>query len=605
MLKRLRFLPLIALALTLWAAGPARAQFLILAQDDDTVTELTNGSILTLEAAGIGQTVESRLRIQYNGQANTVARVEEPDLNGSLTFAVSTSADLPLQLQPGQIMDFRVRFTPTGIGPFTARLNLNLSHSRISAPDLNFDILVVLNGQSADYTLSFDLPDGNETLLPDGGVLSFPDTEIDDSTTATMIVTNRGTAPGSLEAVTLDGGSAFSLTGLALLPETIPAGGNVRFDVVFTPTARSNFGGSMQVTFGSGGRSVILAGRALGALLGFESIVDSIISPLEGGQTLLWQDITDVGARTVRVTNGGDVTTDVTTIALSGSDFRLENTAFLPLSLSPGGTTEFLVIFDPTEVGTSSGQLKINEAMILLSGSVSGVPSATISLGSEVVDPADQLSVNLSLGQSYPVDLTGVLVLDFVSDVFSNDPSIQFSTGGRAAEFTVPANSTNAIFGTGSQTVQVQTGTVAGVIDISGLFEVADVGLDVTPSSPPQTTLTVLRDRPVLRSVALTSLSASSLTLQVTGFATSRSVQDIEFSFTPAPGASLEASTIVADVENSFNSYYQGGGSMAFGSQFTATVNLNVDGEVDAVDRISVNVGNAEGVSETLTVNVQ
>ena len=146
MLKRLRFLPLIALALSLWAAGPARGQFLILAQDDDTVTELTNGSILTLDAAGIGQTVESRLRIQYNGQDNTTARVEEPDLNGSLTFAVSTSADLPLQLQPGDIMDFRVRFTPTGIGPFTARLNLNLSHSRVSAPDLNFDILVVLNG---------------------------------------------------------------------------------------------------------------------------------------------------------------------------------------------------------------------------------------------------------------------------------------------------------------------------------------------------------------------------------------------------------------------------------------------------------------------------
>ena len=91
----------------------------------------------------------------------------------------------------------------------------------------------------------------------------------------------------------------------------------------------------------------------------------------------------------------------------------------------------------------------------------------------------------------------------------------------------------------------------------------------------------------------------------MTGFATSRSIQDIELSFTPAAGASLDASTIVADVENAFNSYYQGGGSMAFGSQFTATVNLNVDGDVDAVDRISVNVGNAEGVSETLTVSVQ
>ena len=604
--KRLA-LPL-ALAAFLCFGLPAQAEFLILAQDDDTITELTNGSLLTINSEGIGERVDTTIRIKFDGPANSTGRVEEPDLTGSLTFGVTTSAELPLVLQPGGVMDFRLRFTPTGIGPFTARLNLKLVQTNAGIADQPIDVLVILTGQAPDYTVSFEFPGGNETLLADGAVLPFPDTELDDSTTATMTITNRGTAPGSIETVAIDGGGVFELTGLALLPSAVSAGGELRFEVVFTPTSRANFGGSLAITFGAGSRNVVLSGRALGTLLTYEMILGSNVTPIQGGDTLVWEDITrsgEEGATTFRITNGGDVEVDITTITTTGGDFLLEGTPSLPLTLDPGQTTQFLVIFEPIEVGVSSGELRINDTIFLLSGTVNGIPAVTIGSGDQIVGPAEQPVVSVTLSEPYPVELNGVLEIDFLSDVFSNDPSIQFSTGGRRSEFTIPAHETQARFASGAQELRVQTGTVAGIIALSSSFETTLTSIDLTPISPPTTTLTILRARPEVRSLILTAATLTSISFEITGFATSRSVTDFEVRLTPAAGANLETTVLQADVANTFNAYYQGGSSTAFGSQFTATVNLNVDGDVEAVQSVSVNVENAEGTSETWTVDLQ
>ena len=602
----------LALSLTLTAflcSGlPAQAEFLILARDDDTVTELTNGSLLTINSDGIGERVDTTIRIQFDGRDTSTGRVEEPDLTGSLTFEVTTSAELPLVLQSGDIMDFRVRFTPTGVGPFTARLTLNLVQTDTGKPDRTMDVLVILTGQAADYTLSYEFPGGNETLLPEGAVLPFPDTELDSSTTATMTVTNRGTAPGSVEAVVIEGGGVFEITGLALLPSVVPAGGRLRFEVVFTPNEQANFGGSMTITFSAGSRNVVLSGRALGFVLSYQSIVGSNVTNIQGGDTIVWEDVTrsgDEGATTVRVTNGGNVEVDITTITTTGGDFRLQGTPSLPLTLDAGQTTEFLVIFEPIEVGVSSGELRINDAIFLLSGTVNGIPAVEIGSGAQVVGPAEQPTVSVTLSEPYPVELDGILEIDFLSDVFSNDPSIQFSTGGRRAAFTIPAHETEARFAAGAQELRVQTGTVAGIIALSASFETTLTSIDLTPTNLPTTSLTILRARPEVRSLILTVETLTRISLEVTGFATSRSVTDLEVRLTPAAGADLQTTVLQADVENTFNTYYQTGSSTTFGSQFTATVNLDVDGDVEAVQSISVNLENAEGTSETSTVDLQ
>ena len=46
--------------------------------------------------------------------------------------------------------------------------------------------------------------------------------------------------------------------------------------------------------------------------------------------------------------------------------------------------------------------------------------------------PLAQPLVGLSLASPYPLALNGTLAITFDSDVFSDDPAIQFSTGGRS-----------------------------------------------------------------------------------------------------------------------------------------------------------------------------
>jgi hypothetical protein len=603
-----RRLSLILLAASILAgADMARADFLVVARDDDTVTELVNGSSLTLNSEGIGSAVSTTLRITFTGPATSSGEVDEPELTGSTTFAVTTAGELPSVLDSGDIFDFRLTFTPTGVGPFTARLVLKLTQRDAGAPDRERDVLINLTGQAADYTLSFEFPDGNETLLPEGAVLAFPDTERDQSTTATMIVTNRGTGPGSVQSVTIDGDDAFEVSGLALLPSVVDAGRDLRFDVIFTPPAPAAFQGSLDIRFGVGSRNVILVGREAGAAFQYETTVNGSSNPIQIGDTLSF-DITQTGdenATRFRVTNGGQLESVVNTIAVTGDDFSLVDEPILPRALDPGQSVEFGVAFDPEGVGASAGQLEVNAALFLLSGTVAALPSASIAPTDQVVEPADQLPVGVTLSEAYPVDLKGTVTLNFFSDVFSDDPTVQFSAGGRQADFVIPANRTEAEFRSTSQDLFLQTGTVAGSIELTSTFETVDTEIDLTPSLPPRSVLSVLRDKPELRALTLGTVTGTSISLQVTGFATPRSVTDLLFQFTGVADGGLQTTSLQANVENAFVAYYQTGQSSSFGSQFTATVSLNVDGNVNDIAAIEIRAENAEGVSESLSVELQ
>ena len=74
--------------------------------------------------------------------------------------------------------------------------------------------------------------------------------------------------------------------------------------------------------------------------------------------------------------------------------------------------------------------------------------------------------LDVTLSDPYPVAITGRLTLAFVpASGMPDDPAVQFSTGGRSAAFTIPANATHATF-TGAQ-LAVQSGSVTGSIKFS------------------------------------------------------------------------------------------------------------------------------------------
>jgi hypothetical protein len=219
----------------------------------------------------------------------------------------------------------------------------------------------------------------------------------------------------------------------------------------------------------------------------------------------------------------------------------------------------------------------------------------------DTVSPLQQPMVGLSLSKPTPIALNGRLTLNFNSDSFSDDRTIQFATGGRTVDFRIPADSTDAIFGENARQVLFQAGTVAGQITLSATFQYGSVNL--TPQPMPM--IAVPRREPVLRSVQAVPKSGNTFELIVTGYSTPRSLQRFTLQFTPAPGKQLSTTSLSPDVESAFNAWYTNSTSATFGSQFAASLMLTVSGDVSSIQSVAVSAVNPNGTSNTVTANLR
>ena len=71
--------------------------------------------------------------------------------------------------------------------------------------------------------------------------------------------------------------------------------------------------------------------------------------------------------------------------------------------------------------------------------------------------------------------------------------------------------------------------------------------------------------------------------------------------FNPAPGSSLETTTVTVPVTAAFNAWFNSAGSRAFGGSFRLTLPLTVTGELSAVDSVVVRLTNSVGESQPFT----
>jgi subtilisin family serine protease len=212
------------------------------------------------------------------------------------------------------------------------------------------------------------------------------------------------------------------------------------------------------------------------------------------------------------------------------------------------------------------------------------------------VSAADQPSFNVLLGAPYSLPITVTLELTFTPGTASqtDDPSIQFSTGGRSVTFTIPAGQTTA----SDVSLRLQTGTVAGAIVVSATINAG--GRDITPSPLPFVTLTVQPSAPVITSVQ-TVRTSSGFQVKITGYSTTREMVQAAFAFTAAANATLATSSIMVPLGASFSSWYSEAASSQFGSQFLYTQFFTVQGDANAVGAVSVALINSAGASVTVT----
>ena len=117
---------------------------------------------------------------------------------------------------------------------------------------------------------------------------------------------------------------------------------------------------------------------------------------------------------------------------------------------------------------------------------------------------------------------------------------------------------------------------------------------------------------PRLLSVQVASKTTSGFQLLITGFATSRQITQIDLQLTPLAGENVTTSRISLNVEASFNAYFQSSTSVPFGSQFTATVPLTIQGDVvnvtnliETLKSVSVTLTNRLGTTQAVSVDLQ
>ena len=190
---------------------------------------------------------------------------------------------------------------------------------------------------------------------------------------------------------------------------------------------------------------------------------------------------------------------------------------------------------------TRSYSVRIN-AIALPVVSFAGLPAQT--------DPARTENLQANLSGPYPVALTGVATLTFAPDatVPSDDPAVQFATGGRTVNLTIPAGQTAARFGSAGS-VGIVAGSVAGRIRATvALFS---DGVAVTPDPVPATEMVVRRSAPSITSVTV-QRTGTGFEVRVRGMSSPRDMTRALFRFTPRSGVNLQTAETTVTLDSVF-----------------------------------------------------
>ena len=225
----------------------------------------------------------------------------------------------------------------------------------------------------------------------------------------------------------------------------------------------------------------------------------------------------------------------------------------------------------------------------------SGAPVLTLTGLSGPALSGHQATFALALSSAYSSTISGTVTLTFQSSAAApaDDPSIQFAGGGRTAAFTIPANSTQAVFS--MNPVAFQTGTVAGTITLA-----------VTSNLPGGTlsqAITVAPAAPSIQSAAVT-MTASGFQIQVTGYSNSRELTGASFHFTGASGQVVQTSDLTVSLSDPAHQWYSSSAAGPFGGQFLIVVPFSLQqGAASGLASVNVQLTNTQSASTPVAAN--
>lgn len=493
---------------------------------------LTEGLLVSGPTSGIYSAAMGSLTVQFrNGSVQTTTPV-------SLVRDGTTIATQPLA---GNSASFDLSGTPGGLHTFAA----TFAGDAVSGPATSGVYLV--NISAASQTITFPALPSPVTYA--AGLTA----TLAATSTSGQAVSYTVTGPATIN------GSTLTYTGPGIVVVTA------------SEASTPNYAGA------NASQTVTVVAGSVNSSGGPGTLVISGLSP----------STVSLAAAGVPISVGGSGFTATSVVQLNGAALPttfVSSTllqATLPQSLTAGAQT--VSVYDPATLTTSNG------STLLVT-----VPAASAVLTAPAISSsAQQPTINLQLQAGYPAALTGVLTLTFVPDgsLGVDDPNIQFNTGSRVLNFSVPANSTTL------PAVAVQTGTVAGVITVT--LSLTAQGVDVTPAGARVVAIVIPRQAPVL-SVAFTQSDAT-LTVITHGYSNTRDMSQANFTFTAAPGSNLATTSLSLPASTLFSSWYSTAASATEGSVFTYTQIFQLSDATSQVQSVGLQLTNSAGASTVAT----
>lgn len=564
---------------------------------DGNVLPLANGGVVRIAKAPLGGVTLATVYVINQGTA--AAKLEAVQLEGAAEFALNQLPLLPLDVGAGQSVQFRVRYEPKDLAAHAAELRVTVDGQTVAARMEGAPV-----GAKWAYMVASGFGVQEGTAVEAGGVVEFGEVEIGRKKRIWVRVRNEGNDEGVLAGVAVSG-EGFAVVDPPLLQTPVKAGGEVWFGLSVAGVEAGRQTGRLRV----GADTFVLSAMAVGAMLEYSYVAGGAKVVANGGQVLMpAAAIGQTTAAAFVVENRGNRAATIDAIAVSGAGkaFRAVGVPALPLVLEPDGRAEFRIEFTPVVPGLNTAVLGVGTAFFNLAGNAAALPDLPgyrFEGTGGVVAPMTQPAVGLTLLSAYPVTLRGSVTMTVDAATFGADPAVQFSTGGRTVNFTIPAGQTRAVFTNGSTSVRLQTGTAAGRIVLAPSF-VTDGGIVLTPERPEVLEMTVPEQAPVVLA-ARVEAGLTAVNVVVTGYTTTRSLTKLDVTVKRRGG---KTETFSFDVAQAAQLWFGTAASLSYGGLFSATAPFSVTGSQDdraklleELESVTVKVTNERGTSAEFT----
>ena len=257
-------------------------------------------------------------------------------LMGSAGFEVSQNPGTPIEVRPGEHVDFTVAFTATTPGT-EEKATIRIVSSDPDAPTV--DLIAVGLGGTPRL----------QTVIADRG--DFGDVCVGEFVDRDLVLNNAGVCPLHIREISSTS-LAFQAPRVNSFPLVVAPGNSLTVPIRFRPQAAGRVTAALRIISDAPGLPAIVevSGTAPTPRL-VVSIADSGAFP----DTFLG----DVSDETLALSNSGTCPLTITAITSSSTDFLVPETLAFPIVIAPGGALELTLRFQPAQIGDATGTITI------------------------------------------------------------------------------------------------------------------------------------------------------------------------------------------------------------------------------------------------------